>query len=501
MSFEFVFTSKFSRQDKAVHLSIFRPSFKLSEMSSKCNFDRFCFMCTYFTAEKYKVEISVSIMKMFKECYEGSMINLDSNYSPNIICKICHTMMTQHLNGGKSLSLVTPARWRDPRNHPKDCFSCNTSTEGANHAKRKGLSFAYGYSCSPPVFKKDISANLSAEATSPAANSTFCDTSTPKSLQPTESTPSQSLRSHSLLSESADKHQPDCIPDFSDSDSSVSLFDNEHEFSDPTDAFDEPPVDLDQEKFGEDDCGALGRPTTDQECLQANEVSFGSDATSSSNLPSKDIPSSPGFKVPASRRQSAATAKPVIKLNQHTFNDFCRQFIGGKKSCASVGKFFNDHGILEESVDWTSHLQRETSLSKYFDELPDGTPFCKDVDLLIEDWFEMPYDANEYRLFMDSGKGSLKAVLLSNGGHLKSLPLLYSTTMKESQADIEKVLECVGYFKHNWSIVCDLKMVGILLGELIGLGILLLKQFIQIMANISFFSFRSLFLSALNPSD
>ena len=282
-------------------------------MSAKCDFDQFCYVCSYFTPKKYRIEITVKVMKLFRECYREPMRNLESNYCPSIICKICYNMLCHHLNDNKSLTIVQPARWRDPLDHSKDCFSCNTNTNGANQEKRQALDYHYNYTCKAPVFRKDIS-NYS---------------------------------------------------------SSVNA----------------------------------SSPTAEQ----------------------------PG---PSSVEQQR-----------------------------KVGKFFNDHGLLEDSVDWTSHLGRETSLVKYFDELPDGTPYCKEVRLLIEDWFGLLYVPSDYRLFLDSGKGSLKAYLLSNNGRLRSLPLLYSTTLKETQDDVEKVLHAIKYSEHNWSIVADLKMVGVLLGK------------------------------------
>lgn len=427
-------------------------------MSSNCDFDRFCFMCTYFTADRYKVEITVKVMKMFKECYKHSMINVDSNYSPNIICKMCYAMMYKHLNDQKSLSLATPARWRDPRSHPQECFSCNTSTNGANHTKRRALKFAYGYSCSAPVFKKDISVDSSsAEASLPAADqpassSSFAELSASAAdpLAPSSSFAESSIENFRKSAPS----EPGRI--LRSQSASIDVFDSYLE-SLPAISSDQPLNDLEY-----DDNEDPWSSEINEECVQKYlDSSFLSDATEDRK---KNLPSSPGFKISTPRREKFNDKSP-IKLNTPVFNDFCRQFIRGKRNCASVGKFFHDHGMLEDSVDWVSHLHREISLVDYFDELPDGTPYCKAVDLLITDWFELPYDANDYRLFLDSGKGSLKAVLLSNDGRLRSLPLLYSTTLKETQDDVEKVLQAINYFKHNWLIVADLKMVGVLLGE------------------------------------
>ena len=105
---------------------------------------------------------------MYRQCFYHSMYNLDSNYSPDSICKICYNMMDQHLKNQKSLSLVKRARQRDPRNHPKECFIFNTSTSGANQGKRQGLDYKYNYSCIALIFKKDTIDDLSPANTSSA---------------------------------------------------------------------------------------------------------------------------------------------------------------------------------------------------------------------------------------------------------------------------------------------------------------------------------------------
>ena len=72
------------------------------------------------------------------------------------------------------------------------------------------------------------------------------------------------------------------------------------------------------------------------------------------------------------------------------------------------------------------------------------------------------YDPNDWQLFIDSCKRSLKCVLLHNGNEFGSIPFGHSTTLKEKCSVIKIVLEKIGYYKHNWIICVDLKMVGFL---------------------------------------
>lgn len=74
--------------------------------------------------------------------------------------------------------------------------------------------------------------------------------------------------------------------------------------------------------------------------------------------------------------------------------------------------------------------------------MEDGTPYCRNVKGLIEDWFNLKYKADDFRLFIDFGKGSFKCVLLHNDGLIKGIPLLYSTKMNENQEDVDWYHDC-----------------------------------------------------------
>ena len=57
--------------------------------------------------------------------------------------------------------------------------------------------------------------------------------------------------------------------------------------------------------------------------------------------------------------------------------------------------------------------------------------YCNDIPELFES-IDINYDPDDWRLFIDSSKESIKAVLLHNGNILPSVPVAYSTTLKES---------------------------------------------------------------------
>src|ERR1051325_2968860 len=74
------------------------------------------------------------------------------------------------------------------------------------------------------------------------------------------------------------------------------------------------------------------------------------------------------------------------------------------------------------------------------------------------------HDPTEWRLFIDSSKLSLKAVLLHNGNMYLSVPIGHAVHMKETYENINVLLKQIDYAQHKWHICEDLKVIGLLMG-------------------------------------
>ena len=70
------------------------------------------------------------------------------------------------------------------------------------------------------------------------------------------------------------------------------------------------------------------------------------------------------------------------------------------------------------------------------------------------------YSASDWRLFNDSSKQSLKAVLLHNGNVYPSIPITHSVWMKEDRESVKILLELIRYNNHNWDVCGDFKMIA-----------------------------------------
>jgi hypothetical protein len=78
------------------------------------------------------------------------------------------------------------------------------------------------------------------------------------------------------------------------------------------------------------------------------------------------------------------------------------------------------------------------------------------------------HNANEWRLFIDSSKLILKAVLLHIGNIYPSVPFGHAVHMKESYENMAHLLNKINYKKYKWHISADLQVVAILVGLQLG---------------------------------
>ncbi|UYV78509.1 hypothetical protein LAZ67_16001816 [Cordylochernes scorpioides] len=79
--------------------------------------------------------------------------------------------------------------------------------------------------------------------------------------------------------------------------------------------------------------------------------------------------------------------------------------------------------------------------------------YCNDVVSLMET-LGHEHNTEEWRLFIDSSKVSLNAVLLHNGNKFPSVPIAQTFNMKESYESMKLLLKKVEYDRYSWKI-CD----------------------------------------------
>ena len=104
---------------------------------------------------------------------------------------------------------------------------------------------------------------------------------------------------------------------------------------------------------------------------------------------------------------------------------------------------------------------------KDFFSQEDGVVFCNDVRSVME-VLGHEYNPDQWRLFIDSSKVSLKGVLLHNRNGFPSVPLVHAANIKEIHENMKLPLGQIEYDEFEWKLCGDLKVVALSLGAQLG---------------------------------
>lgn len=149
-------------------------------------------------------------------------------------------------------------------------------------------------------------------------------------------------------------------------------------------------------------------------------------------------------------------------FSQEELNDLVKDLELTKEKAEILASRLKERFLVVEDVKVSHYRNRHESYAQYF-TMKDKVCFCHDIFGLFNELGQF-YDAGEWRLFIDSSKESLKAVLLHNGNEKPSIPLAHAVNMKESYDTMAKLLHFIKYKEHNWKLCCDLKVVAMLSG-------------------------------------
>lgn len=153
-------------------------------------------------------------------------------------------------------------------------------------------------------------------------------------------------------------------------------------------------------------------------------------------------------------------------LSQEDLNDLVRDLNLSKKQGELLGSRLKDWNLLQSGTKVSFYRNRHAEFENFF-SMEDGVVFCNDVCSVMKT-LGHEYDTNDWRLFIDSSKLSLKAVLLHNGNKFPSVPVAHAVNMKESYDNMKLLLGKIKYKDFKWNICGDLKVVALLLGMQLG---------------------------------
>lgn len=141
-------------------------------------------------------------------------------------------------------------------------------------------------------------------------------------------------------------------------------------------------------------------------------------------------------------------------FNQDELNDLTRDLNLSKEASELLASRLKEKNLLEPGTKITFYCTREKDLLPFFSE-EQNLVFCHAIRELLVKMGLSEYFPDDWRLFIDSSKRSLKCVLLHNGNKYGSIPIAHSTKMKEQYDIIAFVLEKIKYHEHQWVICVD----------------------------------------------
>lgn len=151
-------------------------------------------------------------------------------------------------------------------------------------------------------------------------------------------------------------------------------------------------------------------------------------------------------------------------FSQNELNDLIRDLDLSKERAELLASRLKEKKCLASDVKISAYRTRERDLLPFFSN-DENLVYCNNVSGLMKFMGLEIYKANDWRLFIDSSKRSLKGVLLHNGNKYASIPIAYSTCIKEQYQEIAALLPKIKYSEHKWVICVDLKMLNFLLGQ------------------------------------
>ena len=137
------------------------------------------------------------------------------------------------------------------------------------------------------------------------------------------------------------------------------------------------------------------------------------------------------------------SSKDLHFPSQDELDDLSRD-LGLTKTKAEI--LFFRLNLLAPSCTISKPRKRHVTFANFYTMSSDSDHpslcYCADIQGLFQE-IGIVYSASDWRLFIDSSKQSLKAVLLHNGNVYPSIPIAHSVRMKEDRESVKISLESI----------------------------------------------------------
>ena len=127
-------------------------------------------------------------------------------------------------------------------------------------------------------------------------------------------------------------------------------------------------------------------------------------------------------------------------FSQGQLNDLVRDLNLSKESSEILASQLGEHGILDLETKITFLHHRDDNFLLRVFAMEDDFVYCNNIPGFLAKMGLPVYNSDEWRLFIDSSKQSLKCVLLHKGNNFACTPIERSVVFKEQYLNVKMVL-------------------------------------------------------------
>lgn len=385
-----------------------RVSRKLESLvsgSHKCSEERknlFCYVCGKYVIKKHRQTFTVALQALFNSCYKLHIEVSEMTHAPKTICNSCRVLL-QRSKTGEKRKVLSPVKWMNPGNR-ENCFFC--ATKIGQKPEQSCIIYGNVSSMIPATFLSEIKAVAISEGESSAAACMDVDEM-----------------------DSEGQGEIDEFMDQDEDEESVDQSENEKR--------------MDQRE---------------NEVLLNESEDDGEDRQSSSSS------EAPGSEDSDDDFRGSKPSKLPQPFAQDELNDLIRNLGLPKDASEVLASTLKKKNLLAKGVKVSVYRKREEQFRQFF-ENQDSIVYCANVLGLMDALKPGIYKDKNWRLFIDSSKSSLKAVLLHNTNKYAPVPVGFSKVHKEEYNSMKLLLKKLNYNEHQWLLCGDLKILTILLGQ------------------------------------
>ncbi|KAJ8672319.1 hypothetical protein QAD02_003578 [Eretmocerus hayati] len=112
----------------------------MSRVRCRAHPDRFCYVCGELTFQNETRQMSPSFISLYHAYFKIDVGNSEKSYAPSGVCNTCYMTLRLWSKGErKGLPFGKPMIWSKPKNHPEDCYFCQSPVDGFNRKNRKHI--------------------------------------------------------------------------------------------------------------------------------------------------------------------------------------------------------------------------------------------------------------------------------------------------------------------------------------------------------------------------